>query len=161
MRRKINPTPTFKPAIVTLLMLWCLLAASAIFLAPNAVALTGIICLAGNIVGIPLGMIASPLEREGSHFRAIGGWIASFFSGYLVSKLELLDTSLFLKDQLSMGRTLLFFAFMILGAVSTFVLRSYLDPLRPLDSYGPSPDLPSGAGEQATQDTPLPDKVPA
>jgi hypothetical protein len=151
MRKKFNPTPTFLPAALILLLFWWVLAALAFWLSPKgAVSLTWIICLTGNIVGIPLGMFASPLQGEGSHFRVLGSWIATFFSGYLVSKLDLLDTAQLLADDLSIGRTLLFGAFLILGAVQAFVLRSYMDSIRLRDSFVvPDQALPSVIGEQA------------
>lgn len=135
MRLRFHPTPTFIPATASLLLLWGFLAALACWLSPSNAPLTWIICLTGNIIGIPLGMLASPLHREGAHFQALGGWIATFFSGYLVSKLDLLDTSKLLASDLSIGRTLLFLAFVILGAIQTFVLRSYLDAARLRDYY--------------------------
>ncbi|HYW13978.1 MAG TPA: hypothetical protein VE871_18585 [Longimicrobium sp.] len=118
-----------------MLFLWLLLMGLTYWLSPRDAPLTWIICLTGNILGIPLGMMASPLEREGTHFRAIGGWIASFASGYLLSKLEQFDPSPMLKDEISIGRSLAFVAFLILGAIQTFVLRSYLDSERARDFY--------------------------
>lgn len=135
MRRKIRPTATFLPATGTMLFLWLLLMGLTYWLSPKDAPLTWIICLTGNILGIPLGMVASPLEREGTHFRAIGGWIASFASGYLLSTLEQFDASPMLKDEISIGRSLAFVAFLILGAIQTFVLRSYLDSDRGRDFY--------------------------
>jgi hypothetical protein len=123
-----------------MLFLWLLLMGLTYWLSPRDAPLTWIICLTGNILGIPLGMMASPLEREGTHFRAIGGWIASFASGYLLSKLEQFDASPMLKDEISIGRSLAFVAFLILGAVQTFVLRSYLDYERARDFYLVSQD---------------------
>jgi hypothetical protein len=115
--------------------LWVLLMIFTYCLSPKDAPLTWIICLTGSILGIPLGMMASPLEREGTHFRAIGGWIASFASGYLLSKLERFDASPLLKDEVSIGRSLAFVAFLVLSAIQTYVLRSYLDTERAHDFY--------------------------
>jgi len=143
--KKIRPTPTFIPATATLTLLWGGLIALAYWLSPRDAALTWIICLTGNIVGIPLGMISSPLEREGTHFRVMGGWIATFASGYLLSKFDDLDVNSLVQNDLHAGRMLLFLAFLILGAVQTFVLRSYLDPSRTKDYYLAGEDEPSAA----------------
>ena len=143
MRKKVRPTPTFVPATATLTLLWVILVALGYWLCPRYAALTWIICLTGNIVGIPLGMISSPLEREGTHFRAIGGWIATFASGYLLSKLDGFNPLRLINDDLNAGRALLFLSFLILGAVQTFVLRSYLDPTRVKDYYLAADEPPS------------------
>ena len=70
-----NFTPTFRPAtIVTSAItsaMWDSLFVIAIFideLNPKVIALTWLICVAGNILGIPLGMLASLFENEGGHF---------------------------------------------------------------------------------------------
>jgi hypothetical protein len=143
MRYKARPTVTFLPATASLLALWVLLATLAFYLSPTDAPLTWIICLTGNIVGIPLGMLASPLKNEGLHFRVLGSWIATFASGYLLSKFDLGSAAGVFANDLALGRVLLFLAFLILGSVQTFVLRSYLDVDRPRDFY--SEDDPESA----------------
>lgn len=128
--------------------LWVLLAVLAYWLgSPPDAPLTWIICLTANIVGIPLGMAASPLEREGSHFRVLGGWIATFVSGYLLSKLDSVTAKSLVYTDLWFGRALLFTGFLVLGAVQTFVLRSYFDSKRPRDYYAAEAD-PAPAGNE-------------
>ena len=116
------------------------------WLCPDEAPLTWIICLTGNVIGIPIGIMASPHRAEASHFRVMGTWVATFVSGYVLSKLDV-NASTFASD-LQAGRALLFVAFLILGAVQTFVLRSYSDESRPQDYYVPE-DRPAGPDSPA------------
>ena len=66
-----NFTPTFRPATIVTSAMWDSLFVIAIFIGElnlKVIALTWLICVAGNILGIPLGMLASLFENEGGHF---------------------------------------------------------------------------------------------
>ena len=92
----------------------------------------------GYVLGIPIGMAASPYKEEGSHFKTIGGLVASFLSGFLASKLAELDfKEIFLSAPLQSGRSMLFVSFFVLGIVQTFMFRRYYDAKRPRDRYEP------------------------
>lgn len=101
----------------------------------NSIALTWIICLSGNVLGIPIGMLASPYEGEGGHFEKLGALAASFASGYLLSQFSRHTAELDFSDSTLMGRTLLFVSFWVLGALQTFVFRRYSDDRRKKDVY--------------------------
>jgi hypothetical protein len=134
-------TSTFIPGLIFTSSLCAGLFLFAVFLTPDRsqVPLTSIICLTGYVLGIPIGMAASPYREEGSHFKTIGGLVASFISGLLASKLAELDfKALFLGSSLQSGRLLLFLSFFVLGLVQTFMFRRYFDATRPRDQYAPN-----------------------
>ncbi|MCP4767420.1 MAG: hypothetical protein GY875_14220 [Gammaproteobacteria bacterium] len=133
-------TSTFIPATIVTSAMWAGLFIVAVFIGDislKVVALTWLICLTGNVLGIPLGMLASPYEKEGGHFQKIGGLIAGFFSGYLLSKSDTFISSIDFSDALTMGRILLFISFFVLGSLQTFIFRRYSDTTRELDSFKP------------------------
>ena len=103
----------------------------------NALALTWIVCLSGHVLGIPVGMLASPYRSEGGHFQKTGGLIAYFFSGFVLSEFVELNASIDITNDLQYGRMILFNAFFVLSAVQTFVFRRYSDESRQKDAYSP------------------------
>lgn len=101
----------------------------------HSVVLTWIICLSGNVLGIPFGMLASPYQGEAGHFRKLGAVVASFVSGYLLSQFGKHTADLNFSDSIFLGRTLLFVSFLVIGAIQTFVFRRYSDERRRKDVY--------------------------
>ncbi len=138
--KKPRWTSTFVPASILTSAIFCTLLVLAYFLNKDAaeVALTGIICITGYVLGIPIGMAASPYKAEGSHFKSIGGLVTSFVSGLIASKLAELDfKEMLLSSSLQSGRAMLFLAFSVLGMVQTFMFRRYFDASRIHDGYSP------------------------
>lgn len=145
-RKEPRWTSTFLPALGFTSVLGLALASFgyAIHSEKSEVPLTALICLLAYIVGIPLGMAASPYEKEGSHFKTIGGLIASFVSGLVASKVAALDfAATFLDSPLKTARTILFVSFFILGVVQTFMFRRYYDATRPREQYGEREQAPA------------------
>ena len=105
----------------------------------SEIPLTAIVCLSAYVLGVPIGMAASPYREEGSHFKTIGGLVASFITGLAASKLAGLTAedmkATFLDTTLKSGRSMLFLAFFVLGVVQTFMFRRYYDATRPRDQY--------------------------
>lgn len=137
-----NFTSTLIPAAIITSAIWGGLFIVAIFIGEinlKVIALTWLICLAGNVLGIPLGMLASPFESESGHFQRIGGLIAGFFSGYLFSKADVFITNIDYSNDLTLGRVLLFISFFVLGAIQTFIFRRYSDVTREKESFMPVP----------------------
>ena len=130
-------TSTFVPAMRLMISMWVGLIVLGVFLdtqSYGAVALTLIICLCGNVLGIPLGMLASPYEKEGSHFQKLGALVATFFSGVVVSQFGEWAAEVDLSRDVDLGRIFLFVAFFVLGAIHTFVFRRYSDETRAKDN---------------------------
>ena len=131
-------TSTFVPAMVATSAIWLILfflAAGLSWGDDSSRALTLIVCRAGHVLGIPVGMLASPYESEGGHFQKLGGLIASFFSGFVLSQFVELKEKISPTADLALGRILLFCAFFVLSAVQTFVFRRYSDITREKDVY--------------------------
>jgi hypothetical protein len=131
-------TSTFVPASIVTGALFAALLRLGYFLDPNRseFPLTAIVCLTAYVLGIPIGMAASPYKEEGSHFKTIGGLVVSFITGLAASKLAELDfKETFLNSPLQFGRSMLFLAFFVLGLVQTFMFRRYFDATRPHDQY--------------------------
>jgi len=131
-------TTTFLPALFFTTFLCGALLCLGYRLSPECseFTLTAIICLMGYVLGIPIGMAASPYKEEGSHFKTIGGLVASFVSGLVASKLASLDVKeVFLSSALQSGRSMLFVSFFVLGVVQTFMFRRYYDADRLRDHY--------------------------
>jgi hypothetical protein len=145
-------TTTFLPALgftmilgVVLIWLGCRLSPG-----PSELTLTAIICAMAYLLGIPIGMAASPYKEEGSHFKTIGGLVVSFFSGLVASKLASMDfKATFLGSALQSGRSMLFVSFFVLAVVQTFMFRRYYDVSRARDKYDepPSKNEPKPAEE--------------
>ena len=135
MSTKPRWTSTFVLAIIGTYVVMLFHARFAYLLTPDTIALTGIVCAAGYVVGIPLGMAASPYESEGQHFRKIVGFIASFVSGIVAGKLAEFDFQRrILENEVNGGRLLLFTSFLIVSSVQTFIFRRYYDSRRPHDT---------------------------
>ena len=135
-------TPTYFWGLVVTSLLVVGLALCGYLLQPDCaeVPLTAIICLTGYVLGIPIGMAASPHKDEASHFKVMGGLVASFVSGLVASKLVQLDfKETFLSSSLQSGRSMLFLSLFVLGIVQTFIFRRYSDTTRPRDQYVPKP----------------------
>jgi predicted neutral ceramidase superfamily lipid hydrolase len=129
-------TSSFIPASAVMWAAFFLLAVAAYFLAPDDFAYTSIICLSGFVVGIPIGVMASPYKDEEYLFKTLAGFVASFVSGIIAAKFSemKLDAAL-LGNPLFTGRALLFVSFLIIGVMQTFVLRRYFDKTRLHGSY--------------------------
>jgi hypothetical protein len=133
-------TTTFIPALcVTVGLVVALVVVGILFhFQRSEFALTALVCLMGYILGIPIGMAASPYKEEGSHFKTIGSLVASFLSGFAASKiagLPLKET--FFNSALQSGRSMLFISFFVLSVVQTFMFRRYYDAARAHDEYKP------------------------
>jgi hypothetical protein len=136
--KKPRWTSTYIPASILIWALFVALLGFGYFLHPDRseFPLTAIVCLTAYVIGIPIGMAASPYREEGSHFKTIGGLVASFITGLAASKLaELNFKETFLNSALQSGRSMLFLAFLVLGLVHTFMFRRYYDATRPHDQY--------------------------
>jgi hypothetical protein len=148
----MNPkycTSTFLPATIITSLLWAGLFLAAIFVGDidvKVIALTLVICLTGNVLGMPFGMLASPYKSEPGHFERIGQLIAGFLSGYLLSKSDALINLIDLNSELAIGRIFLFVSFLVLGAVQTFIFRSYSDISREKGAYSSPPDTEQNSG---------------
>ena len=96
-----------------------------------------LICLSGNVLGIPFGMLASPYKNEGGHFERISQIVAGFLSGYLLSKSDVVFKDMHFDNEIVVGRLFLFISFFVLGAVQTFIFRRYSDISRAKDTFVP------------------------
>lgn len=136
--RSGNHSSTFVPATIILSALWVGLLTTAIFIGDcdiKVIALTIVICFTGSVLGIPLGMLASPFKNEAKHFVRIGQLVVGFISGYLLSRADMLFEDLETDSELVVGRIFLFVGFLVLGAVQTFVFRRYYDKGREMDTF--------------------------
>lgn len=131
-------TQTYWRGLVVTSALVLGLAVCGYFLQPDCaeIPLTAIICLTGYVLGIPIGMAASPHKDEASHFKVMGGLVALFVSGLVASKFVQLDfKETFLNSTLNSGRSMLFLSLFVLGIVQTFIFRRYSDATRLQDQY--------------------------
>ena len=82
----------------------------------------------GTLLGVLLGFLLSPEEDEMKNFETYSKYILTLISGYLASKF---DTALnqiitgISQDEVVGFRLVAFLAAMILGLISTFVVRRY------------------------------------
>jgi hypothetical protein len=90
-----------------------------------------LIVIAGGLIGWVVGMLVTPVSvGEQTNFPEYGKALSTFVSGYLVAKIDkLFDLSV--KDRadingLLIGRLFMFVSAFALGALSTFVWRSYI-----------------------------------
>ncbi|MBI2089359.1 MAG: hypothetical protein HYT78_11535 [Deltaproteobacteria bacterium] len=151
--KKPHWTSTFLPASAVTWAVFAFLFYLAYRLDPTQFPLTGIVCLAGYILGMPIGMAASPYKKEGSHFQALAGLVTSFLSGIVAGKLAELDfEQYFMSTPLNGGRALLFLSFSVLSMVQTFIFRRYFDTSRAHDIYQPTNQ--DGETQQPKQEAP-------
>ena len=89
-----------------------------------------LISLLGGLIGWVLGNVASPVNHdEQKTFSELAKIIATFFSGYLVSKLDrFLENALFTSNQINQTSWLsacFFFSALIIISVTVFLNRTY------------------------------------
>jgi hypothetical protein len=159
-KKKKGPwTTTFLPALsfTTFLGFVLLLLGYLFYPDCSEFPLTAMICAMAYLLGIPIGMAASPYKEEGSHFKTIGGLVASFFSGLVASKFASLDfKDTFFGSTLQSGRSMLFVSFFVLGVVQTFMFRRYYDVARLHDKY----DIHASDGPPSTDKALLREAAP-
>jgi hypothetical protein len=90
-----------------------------------------LIVIAGGLVGWIVGMLMAPVSAsEAKHFPEYGTAVSTFAAGYLVAKADKLF-DLYFKDATVItgpliGRLAMFVSAFALGALSTYVWRSYV-----------------------------------
>ncbi len=99
-------------------------------IAPERVWLNMLISLLGGLIGWVLGNAGSPISKdEKENFSELGKLIATFFSGYLVSKLDrFIEGVLFKSNQIdenSWVSACFFSSALILASVTVFLNRTY------------------------------------
>jgi hypothetical protein len=134
-----SPTSSFYVGVGSLFFVGIVLAVGGYLLTYGyPVGLTILIGATGFLLGVPLGMLLSPHKGEGRDFRSIGAYLATFFSGYVLSKLTTGGVERWFAaaatNPLHGGRIVLFVGFFLLGVLQTFIIRSYGDEVRKRDS---------------------------
>ncbi|MDZ8240314.1 MAG: hypothetical protein RMZ69_24725 [Nostoc sp. ChiQUE01a] len=99
-------------------------------IAPERVWLNLLISLLGGLIGWAFGNAASPVSKvEKETFGELGKVVATFFSGYLVSKLDrFVEGVLFRNNQIDENSWIsvcLFSSALILASVTVFLNRTY------------------------------------
>ena len=99
-------------------------------IAPERVWLNLLISLLGGLIGWVFGNAASPVsEGEKETFNELGKVVATFFSGYLVSKLDrFIEGVLFRSNQIDENSWIsvcFFSSALILASVTVFLNRTY------------------------------------
>ncbi|MBT5496305.1 MAG: hypothetical protein HOK54_11225 [Alphaproteobacteria bacterium] len=140
-------TSTYLPSMLSTFMLFCSILILGAWHSPSEIALTWLFCLTGFIIGIPLGMLASPYKGEGANFRLFGGLMATFLSGYVVSKLEVSTFTDLIEDPLNLARVLTVISMIILGVVQTFIFRTYSNVAREHDEIAAEDTTKSASGQ--------------
>ena len=92
---------------------------------PQARRLNVWVVIAGGLIGWGIGMLMTPItEPEKAQFPEYAKVISTFVTGYLVAKIDkVFDVSHV--DKLFVQRLLMFLSMFVLGALATYVWRSY------------------------------------
>jgi hypothetical protein len=90
-----------------------------------------VILIAGGLVGWLVGMLITPVApKEQAIFSETGKALSTFVTGYLVAKIDRIFDIAMKQDGnvngLLVGRLLMFVSMFALGALATFVWRSYV-----------------------------------
>jgi xanthosine utilization system XapX-like protein len=90
-----------------------------------------VILISGGLVGWVVGMLITPASaKEQAVFSETGKALSTFVTGYLVAKIDRIFDVAMKQDQnvnaLFVGRLLMFVSMFALGALATFVWRSYV-----------------------------------
>ena len=132
-----NATPSFWWGIVGTSLPLTGLFLFGIALSTTQWALTSIISGTAYVIGILIGIFVSPHKGEGANFRVIGGYVATFISGFVVSKVTSLDVMGLITNNignpLRSGRFLLAISMFLLGVIQTYFVRVYIDKNRQQD----------------------------
>ena len=90
-----------------------------------------VILIAGGLVGWVVGMLITPVSpKEQAIFSETGRALSTFVAGYLVAKIDRIFDIAMKRDEnangLFVGRLLMFVSAFALGALATFVWRSFV-----------------------------------